>query len=364
MVAFDDLIFISSAEDDGASQIAQSLSQLPQSYSSYVLLTDESIYRLYGDSWVHMLKELKLPVHILQIPSGEQFKSLATAEYCWQTMQGLGVDRKALVIALGGGVITDLAGYVAGCYMRGLDIAYVPTTLLGMVDAAIGGKCGVNLPNGKNLIGLIRQPTKVLICLDYLKTLPDREFIAGLAEVIKYAIMQDPKLFSYLERRMELLLLRNARVLNAVIRRCCMIKLEIIQKDPYEQNIRSHLNLGHTVAHALESATNYTTYLHGEAVAIGLSCAAHLSYLLGLVDVQFIERVDRLCMLAGLPGTLPDIPMERLLEQMLHDKKVISGKLYFILPTAIGQVQKQAVDMKWIRKALESKVFRDCSLRL
>lgn len=335
-----------------AAQIALELSQLPKRYSSYVFITDEAVNRLYGSAWHSLLSSPGAPVHLLQIPSGEQYKSLAMAENCWNRMLSLGVDRKALVIALGGGVITDLAGYVAGCYMRGLDCVYVPTTLLGMVDAAIGGKCGVNLAGGKNMIGLFRQPIKIFICLEYLASLPDREFRAGLAEVIKYAMMQDPKLFSFLERRMNSLLVRDQRVLDAVIRRCCAIKLDIVQKDPEDQTIRGHLNLGHTVAHALEAATQYSTYLHGEAVAIGLACEARISYELGLLDLRVMERLRHLCVLAGLPVTWEGASVEQLMDLMARDKKVVDGKLYLILPTAIGQVHKQMVDRKPISRAL------------
>jgi 3-dehydroquinate synthase len=322
-------------------------------YSSIVVISHENIINLHGKT---LQEDLNKPLHTITVPSGEQYKTLETAAFCWSKMHAKGIDRNSLVIGLGGGVITDLAGYVAGCYMRGIDVIHIPTSLLGMVDAAIGGKSAVNLPQGKNLVGLFYHPKVVLINQSYLRTLPQREFCAGLAEIIKYGIIQDPILLKYLENNISNIINRDQTCLKHIIQRSANIKTHIVSQDEKEKNLRAILNWGHTFAHALESATHYNTYLHGEAVAIGMSCAAHVSHVLGYVEKEFIEYQDFVCRKANLPTTLPDISIDSLIQLMLKDKKTIANKISLILAKQIGHVFKaQDIQIEVIQGALESK---------
>ncbi len=315
-----------------------------KNYSSCVLITDERVFSLYGK---------EIPVEPIIVPSGEKCKSFETAEYCWSKMYSIGLDRRSCVISLGGGSVTDLAGFVASCYMRGIDVIHIPTTLLAMVDAAIGGKTAVNLTDGKNIIGTFHHPKCVIINPHYLHTLSERDYRSGLAEVIKYGVIWDEQLFEYLENNMADILDRK---MDNIIRRCCEIKTEVVRRDDKEKGLRSILNWGHTFAHALETATDFSTYLHGEAVSIGMSCAAHVSQLKGYVDREFIKRQDTLCERAGLPIELPLIPIDSLVELMRKDKKAESGNIVLVLAEKIGKVIKvDNVDESVIREALEWK---------
>lgn len=311
-------------------------------YSRAVLLCDAPIYDLYGAPIEATLASF-IPTSRLTLPTGEQTKTLDVANDCWQEMHKQGLDRRSLVVALGGGAITDLAGFVAGCYMRGIDSLNIPTTLLGMVDAAIGGKTGINLPSGKNIVGVFHQPAYVIISPPLLQTLPEREFRSGLAEVIKYGVISDATFFHQLEQWMPSLLKRDPVVLQKVIAQCCAIKADVVQADEREQGRREILNWGHTFAHALEALTHYKQYLHGEAVSIGMGCAAQLSASLGLVDATFVQRQDRLLTSAGLPTALPtDISLDQLLHLMARDKKAIGGQIRFVLCRGFGNLCKQS----------------------
>lgn len=307
-------------------------------YSKMMVISDHHVYALHGAAF---MSHLPTNTSKMILPPGESAKSLKSVQKCWVEMHAQGLDRHSLVIGFGGGVITDLAGYSAGCYMRGIDVAFVPTTLLGMVDAAIGGKCGVNLPNSKNLIGLIHHPKYVFISPHYLSTLPEREFRAGLAEVIKYGVILDPDFFNFLEKNIKSILERRLDLLDTIISKACQLKAEIVQADDRELGRRSILNWGHTVAHALEAATHYATYLHGEAVAIGMHCAASISNELGYVDQLFVSRQETLLMRVGLPTLLPkQVSVEELISLMKQDKKTINGRLSFIIAKGFGNVLK------------------------
>lgn len=329
------------------------LPQLAQ-YSQFVLMTHPQLYFPYGETVLAALKQFKRPIMELWIPQGERSKSLKQATHCWQQMCTQGVDRRAAVIALGGGVIGDLAGFVASCYMRGLDVFYLPTTLLAMVDAAIGGKTGINLANAKNAIGTFHHPTHILIDPICLLTLPSREFNSGLAEVIKYGMTQDLILFEKLEERIDELHLHQGAFLEEVIGWCVALKSAVVAQDEKDQNgKRAALNYGHTFGHAIESVTHYQRYLHGEAVAIGMSCAANLSVRLGLCEGPVKERQDQLCHRADLPLHLPHLAIKRLIAAMKRDKKSVGGKINLILPERIGKVlQVYDVDSLLIQDAL------------
>lgn len=329
------------------------------SYSKCVIISDENIYALHGPQLISCLQKQQLPVEVILVPRGESAKTLQCANYCWSKMFDLGVDRHSLVIGLGGGAITDLAGYIAGCYMRGIDLLHIPTTLLGMVDAAIGGKTGVNLADGKNLIGLIYHPKWVIISPHYLYTLPHREFCAGLAEVIKYGVIRDAFFFEFLENNIQGILKKSPELLHSIIIRCCEIKVSIVQQDERERDLRAILNWGHTVGHALEAATHYVNYLHGEAIAIGMSCAAYISHASGFASQDFVRRQDELLQQAGLSINLPPFKpsIDQLLSLMANDKKAISGRINLIIAKQVGEVFKlENVEATLIRQALHTKM--------
>jgi 3-dehydroquinate synthase len=295
-----------------------------------------------------------IPTYPILLPSGESAKSLEQVTYCWNLMYSHGLDRKSLILSLGGGTISDTAGFAASCYMRGLDLIHIPTTLLAMVDASIGGKTGINFGTGKNLIGTLHQPRLVLISPHFLASLPDREFRSGLAEVIKAGFIWDPDLVEFLERYMSHLLNRDAEKIKSIIAKACKIKAEVIRIDEKEKNLRSILNYGHTFAHAIEAATQYNRYTHGETVSIGMSCAARISREMGYVDADFVKRQTNLCQQAGLPVDLPsDLPIDALIELMSRDKKAVLGKINLILPRKIGKVDKiNDIDPALIKRAL------------
>jgi 3-dehydroquinate synthase len=251
-----------------------------------------------------------------------------------------GADRQTVVVALGGGVVGDLAGFVAATFGRGLRFVQIPTTLLAQVDSSVGGKVGINLPGGKNMVGAFWQPRGVLIDVTVLGTLPDREFRAGLAEVVKYGVIRDAEFFAYLEANVEPINARDAAVLTHIVERCCRLKADVVEQDEREETgLRSILNYGHTFCHAFEAATGYEQLLHGEGVAIGMMCAARLAERLGRVDDAFVERQNRLLEAFQLPLEVPDVDREELVELMYRDKKVERGRLRFVLPTRLGHVE-------------------------
>lgn len=342
----------------GAFQQFEEQLEALSSYTQFVFISHPSLMGLYGDQIISVLKKLKRPVLELIIPEGEEAKSLKYAKRCWEKMLKKGIDRGSAVLALGGGVICDLSGFVASCYMRGLDSIYLPTTLLAMVDAAIGGKTGINLTEIKNGIGSFHLPKKVIIDSSSLETLSQRELNSGLAEIIKYAIISDPLLMEKLEEDIEKIKTRDHPFLEFVIQRCIAIKQAIVSEDERDlTGKRAILNYGHTFAHAIEAVTGYQCYLHGEAVAIGMSCAIAVSHHLGLCDVSLIERQDTLCKRADLPIQLPFLPIKKLLKKMEGDKKAISGKIHLILIEKIGKAVKiPNIDKSIIRKIIIKKM--------
>jgi len=270
------------------------------------------------------------------LPDGESHKSLASASRIFDVMIANRIGRDAVVAALGGGVVGDLAGFVAACYQRGIDFVQLPTTLLADVDSAVGGKTAVNHPGGKNMIGAFHQPRAVIIDTDVLVSLPARELRAGLAEVIKYGLIRDAIFFEWLESHIDALLARDPLALTHAIARSCAIKAEIVSRDEREQGERALLNLGHTFGHAIEAATGYVEWLHGEAVAMGLVVAADLSQRLGQLDARDLRRLVALLERAGLPVQAPQIGAERLFDYMRVDKKVKTGRVRLVLLRGIG----------------------------
>ena len=300
-----------------------------------MIVTDATVARLYLAKLRGNLGERNIAECVL--PDGEQHKTLQTAGWVFDALVGKKLNRDATVVALGGGVVGDIAGFAAACYQRGVAYAQVPTTLLAQVDSSIGGKTGVNHAGGKNLIGAFHQPAAVLSDTDTLASLPDRELSAGLAEVIKYGCIWDPMLFDWLDQNVDKLLAREPDALTYAVARSCGIKATVVGRDEREQGLRAILNFGHTFGHAIEAATQYKTYLHGEAVALGMLIATDLSIRMGLIDAAVGERLWDLIGRAGLPIEAPRIGAARALELMRMDKKVLSGALRLVLLEKLGR---------------------------
>jgi 3-dehydroquinate synthase len=302
------------------------------------LITNTTVGRLYGERVKSVLADAGYEVGYYEVEDGEEYKALQSAAAIYDHMVDAGMERGSAVVALGGGVIGDLAGFVAATYMRGVPLIQVPTTLLAQVDSSVGGKVAVNHPRGKNLIGCFYQPRLVCIDMQTLRTLPERELRAGMAEVIKYGMIWDAKFFAFLEQHLERLLGLAPEVLMDAVRRSCAIKAEIVSRDEYEQDLRGILNFGHTIGHALESLTDYKVYRHGEAVAAGMVAAATVATQRGMLDATDRERLVALLRRTGLPVSIP-YPARDILELLPHDKKVRLGKPRFILPLQIGKAE-------------------------
>jgi len=305
------------------------------------LVTSVSVDRLHGAHVESALRETGLPVAKIVLPDGEGTKSLAHLGEIFDVMLPAGLTRQSAIVAVGGGVVGDLAGYAAASIMRGIRLLQVPTTLLAMVDSSVGGKTGINHAAGKNLIGAFHQPSAVLIDSDFLATLPIEEFRAGFAEVIKYGVIRDAAFFAFLEENLDAIYRRDPLPLLRILERSVAIKAEVVAADEREESLRAILNYGHTVGHALEAATHYAGYRHGETVAIGMIAANRLAARLGLLKEPDLEaRVEGLCRRAGLPIRLPEHPnVEQLMEPLRKDKKVRDGRVRFVLPRVMGKVE-------------------------
>jgi 3-dehydroquinate synthase len=302
-----------------------------------LVVTNATVAALHLETLRRGLSGAQVAVETL--PDGERFKSLGTFTRLLDALVEARVGRDGAILALGGGVIGDIAGFAAACYQRGIAYVQLPTTLLAQVDSAVGGKTGVNHPAGKNLIGAFHQPRCVISDTATLRTLPERELRAGLAEVIKYGLISDASFLEWLEANLDALLRREAPALEHAILRSCAIKSEIVSQDEREHGRRALLNLGHTFGHALESATGYGEWLHGEAVAAGMLIAARLSARLGWLQAADIERVRTLLERCGLPFTVPQIGSARALDYMQRDKKVRDGRIRLVLLRRLGSAQ-------------------------
>jgi len=301
------------------------------------IVTNPRIGSLYAGRLAESLEKAGITPHIVTIPAGERFKNLNTVRRVYERLLDHRLDRTGIVIGLGGGVVGDLAGFVAATYLRGVDFVQVPTSLLAQVDASVGGKVGVDLPRGKNLVGAFYQPKTVVIDTATLSTLPAREFRSGLAEVIKHGIILDRNYFSFVEAELPSIKRLDPDALARVVEGSCRIKAQVVERDERESGLRAILNFGHTVGHSLESVTGYREYRHGEAVSIGMVTATITSEKMGLLDRQATERVAAILRAAGLP-TKPkgDIGSAALFETMKLDKKVARGQLRFVLVEDIG----------------------------
>jgi 3-dehydroquinate synthase len=304
------------------------------------VVTNPTVAQLYLDPLHEALTNAEFEVTPILLPDGEEHKNLKSLVSIYDRLIGERFERKSCVLALGGGVVGDVAGFAAATYLRGVSYVQVPTTLLAQVDSSVGGKTGINHESGKNLIGAFYQPKLVLIDVAVLRTLPHRELAAGLAEVIKYGIIQDPALFELLEQRMEKLLGSDRELLSQVITVSCAIKARVVEADEREEDYRAVLNFGHTIGHALEAVTGYRQLLHGEAVAVGMVKAVTLSMQQGFCDTASFNRVAALVRKAGLPVEIPSgVLPQNLIQAMEVDKKVAGGKIKFIMCEGIGKTR-------------------------
>jgi 3-dehydroquinate synthase len=317
-------------------QVGSLLGQLPLTKRALVV-TQPAIAATYGGRVVESLRAQGFVAEAYEVLDAEEAKSLAWLEQLYDRLVDLRLDRRSPVIALGGGVVGDLAGFAAATYLRGVPFVQMPTTLLAQVDSSIGGKTAVNHPRGKNLIGAFYQPRVVLIDVDTLHTLPPRGLRSGMAEVVKYGVIAKPDLFERLEGCTLDTLMQDATLLTQVIRECCQIKADVVSADEHETGIRLTLNFGHTFGHAIEAAGGFSTYTHGEAVAIGMVWATELSRRMGLCDPQLLERLKRLLSKLGLPIALSG-HVDGVRDALLLDKKVLAGRSRFILVEDIGKV--------------------------
>lgn len=305
------------------------------------IITDDHVAAHFARPTADSLRDAGFDGAVVSFKAGESSKSLRTLSDCHDQLAGQKLERKSFIVALGGGVAGDLAGFVAATYLRGIDFVQVPTTLLAQVDSSVGGKTGVNLKTGKNLVGAFYQPRLVVCDLDTLKTLPDREFRSGFAEIIKYGIIYDARFFAWLEKNLPALLKRDAKALTHAIARSCEIKAAVVGEDEKEGGLRAILNFGHTIGHAIEAISSYNKFLHGEAISIGQIAAARLSNRLTGLSAPDLERIKNLFQNAGLPVSLKLTRprREKLLEAMKLDKKVRDGQIKFVLAERIGKAR-------------------------
>lgn len=316
------------------------LSQFLSTKQKVVVISNETVAPLYADKILSQLEQLGCVASLLELPDGEQYKSLDTFNEVMTYLLEGNYSRDVALIALGGGVIGDLVGFAASCYQRGVDFIQMPTTLLSQVDSSVGGKTAVNHPLGKNMIGAFYQPKSVVIDIDCLSTLPEKEFAAGIAEVIKYGIIYDGEFFSWLEENLDKLYALDEQALTYAISKCCQIKAEVVALDEKESGIRALLNLGHTFGHAIEAELGYGKWLHGEAVSAGTVMAAKTAEYQGLITQQQVERIVSILKKAKLPIHTPEsMSFDDFMRHMMRDKKVLAGELRLVLPTSIGTAE-------------------------
>ena len=319
----------------------------------YGVIADDHVAALFGERLLASLKNNGIEAEMITFAQGEGSKNLATVAELSSSLARSGFDRKDGLLALGGGVTGDITGFVAACYMRSIPFAQVPTTLLAQVDSSVGGKTGVDIPEGKNLVGAFYQPKAVYIDSQILQQLPENELLNGLAEVIKYGVIYDRDFFNFLEMSRKDILALDLKVLEVVIARCCKIKAAIVEADEKESDLRRILNFGHTIGHAVEAVSEYRL-AHGLCVAMGMVAAAELAVLKGILDSREKERIKNQIYEFGLPVTIPlEYDRARIQEYLLTDKKTIGGKVFFVLPTKIGKVIiTDEVDVELIPKVL------------
>lgn len=321
------------------------------------VISNPTVFGIYGNEVMRSLRDANFNCISVIIPDGEQYKNITWVYNIITELLKNRLDRNSCLIALGGGVIGDITGFAASIYMRGINFVQVPTTLLSQVDSSVGGKTGVNHELGKNMIGTFYQPRLVWIDIDTLKTLPRRELLCGISEIIKYGVIWDRELFEFLDKNKDSVLSLEPSAMAYIIRRSCEIKADIVSRDEQERGLRAILNYGHTIGHAVETETEYKRFLHGEAVAIGMNIEARLSWQMGLINKGDVIRIKRVIESYGLPSELPeDIDINSLISHMMIDKKVEAGQMRFILPEEIGRVIiKKGISVELIKNAILSR---------
>ena len=320
--------------------------------STALLVTNTTVEPLYAESLRRAIAPHFAAVHTVSLPDGEAHKDWGTLNRIFDSLLEHAGDRRTVLFALGGGVVGDMTGFAAACYMRGVPFVQVPTTLLAQVDSSVGGKTAINHPLGKNMIGAFYQPVRVVCDLDTLATLPPRELSAGLAEVIKYGPIADMAFFDWIEANLDALLKRDPAALAHAVRRSCEIKAWVVGQDERESGLRAILNFGHTFGHAIEAGLGYGEWLHGEAVGCGMVMAADLSQRLGLADAAFVARLQRLVERAGLPVRGPRLSTDRYLELMRVDKKAQDGQIQFVVIEAPGRAAVRPAPDALVREAI------------
>lgn len=311
--------------------VAESASEL------VVVVTNETVQRLYPDRIATALASLGLRVETVTVPDGERYKTLQSLATVYDRLMAVGANRKTAIVAFGGGVVGDMAGYAAATFMRGVPLIQVPTTLLAQVDSSVGGKTGVNHPLGKNAIGAFKQPQGVVIDLAFLATLPDRELRAGSFELIKHGLIGDDALFAYLEDHRERLATREEEFWEEAVYRSCRVKVGVVEADERERDVRAILNFGHSLAHLIETHTGYDAYLHGEAVGVGMLFAGYVSREWERLSADAYDRLRALLVPLAVQITLPPLSEQQFAELLMHDKKAAGGTLRFVLLRAVGE---------------------------
>lgn len=333
----------------------KSWSGLPKAAAG-VIVTNSTVAPLYAQALRGALQGLHQQVSVVELPDGEAYKDWESLNRIFDHLLERACDRKTVLYALGGGVVGDMTGFAAACFMRGVPFVQVPTTLLAQVDSSVGGKTAINHPLGKNMIGAFHQPLRVVCDLDTLSTLPDRELSAGLAEIIKYGPIADMEFFDWIEAHIDALRARDPEALAHAVRRSCEIKAWVVSQDERESGLRAILNFGHTFGHAIEAGLGYGQWLHGEAVGCGMVMASELSARLGLVPSDFVDRIRLLIRRAGLPVQGPDLGLASWLEHMRVDKKAEAGRIRFVVIESPGRAAVREAPEALVAQAIQAHV--------
>jgi 3-dehydroquinate synthase len=318
------------------------------------VVTNETVAPLYADRVVKTLESLGQQVKLIVLPDGEVFKTWEVLQKIFDGLLESSADRKATLVALGGGVIGDMTGFAAACYMRGIRFIQVPTTLLSQVDSSVGGKTGINHPLGKNMVGAFYQPQAVIADLETLKTLPPKELAAGLAEVIKHGAIADAEFLTWIEKNQDALNACDPKAMEHAVRRSCEIKSQVVAQDEKEGGLRAILNFGHTFGHAIEAGMGYGEWLHGEAVGCGMVLAADLSVRIGLLSEADASRLKKIIAALRLPTAPPKLGIDRYMELMSVDKKAEGGEVRYILLDGIGRAKIQTIDDDLVIQTLQA----------
>lgn len=332
---------------------AQTYADLPAGTTA-VIVTNTTVAPLLAERLMAALRTRFSRLKVVELPDGEAHKDWATLNLIFDALLASACDRRTTLFALGGGVVGDMTGFAAACYMRGVPYVQVPTTLLAQVDSSVGGKTAINHPLGKNMIGVFNQPLRVVADLDTLDTLPERELVAGLAEVIKYGPIADAAFLDWIEANLDALKARDKVALAYAIKRSCEIKAWVVGQDEREAGLREILNFGHTFGHAIETGLGHGAWLHGEAVGCGMVMGAELSARLGLIDTDYAQRIQHVIARAGLPVSGPRLGASRYLELMRHDKKARAGAIRFVVIESPGRAGVRAADDALVAEVLDA----------